>query len=399
MSAAGNADERVAWIGLASTPGVGDLTFQRLLECYGSASEALRAVSHLSRQRADRELASALGTRLRRDLAAAIAVTARDPARPVRRAESLGGWTLMPLDETYPPRLHELEFPPAVLFGLGDVGALVRTCSIAVVGTRRPTAVGRDLATRVGRRLAEAGATVVSGLALGIDGAAHLGALEAGGDTVAVVGGGLDEPGPWPHRRLARDIARSGALISELAPGVRPTQGTFPRRNRIISALSTTTIVVEAPARSGALITARHALEQGRGLLVAPGRPLDPRVAGNLALLRESPARPLTGLDDMIVDLGLDSPGEPSASEDAARAIGLSATAALGLLAGGERAVARALCAGPQTTDGICTSTGLGAGVVAAALTMLQLRGWVRVHGAMNLPAGPLLGADARGAA
>ena len=141
---------------------------------------------------------------------------------------------------------------------------------------------------------------MISGLAVGIDGAAHAAALDAGGATIAVVGSGLDDPYPAAHRRLARAIRARGAVISELAPGVRATQGTFPRRNRIISALARATIVVEAPARSGALITARHALEQGRILLVAPGRPMDPAVAGNLALLRETPARPLVGLDEMI---------------------------------------------------------------------------------------------------
>jgi DNA processing protein len=224
---------------------------------------------------------------------------------------------------------------------------------------------------------------------VGVDGAAHLAALEAGALTVAAVGGGLDEPGPARHRRLARRIMEQGAVISEFAPGVRPTRGTFPRRNRIISGLALGTIVVEAPARSGALITARHALEQGRSLLVAPGRPLDPSVAGNLALLRESPARPLVGLDEMIVDLGLDvEPAHERASQEARR---LSLAAALDMLEPAQRSVARALSGGPQTVDGLCTATGLEPGVVAAGLTILQLRGWSRVLGATHLPAGPLL--------
>lgn len=301
---------------------------------------------------------------------------------------ALGGWILTPLDDGYPASLHELEEPPAVIFGLGSPTSLAGLPHVAVVGTRRPTGLARDLAARISTRLVKAGATVISGLAVGIDGAAHAAALDAGGVTIAVVGSGLDDPYPAAHRRLARAISGSGAVISELAPGVRATQGTFPRRNRIISALAQATIVVEAPARSGALITARHALEQGRILLVAPGRPLDPAVAGNLALLRETPARPLVGLDEMIVDLGLDT----AAATDRRRASAhLSTSAALALLGAPERAVAQALSRGPQTIDSLARTSGQSPGVVAAALTLLQLRGWARVLGAMQLPSGPLL--------
>lgn len=382
--------EREAWIALASTPGVGDVTFGRLLAVHGSAAEALESVARLPPGRADRELAQRLDMTRRPGLAAAIREAAAEPSRQRQRMEALGGWVLTPLDVAFPARLHELEDPPAVVFGIGSPQSLVAPRSVAVVGTRRPTGLGRHLATRIGARLAEAGISVVSGLAVGIDGAAHLGALDAGGRTVAVVGSGLDQPGPAVHRRLAAAITRAGAVIGELAPGVHATRGTFPRRNRIISALASATIVVEAPARSGALITARHALEQGRLLMVAPGRPQDPTVAGNLALLRESPARPLVGLDEMLVDLGLEAwpDGQPLAS---VIQHALPTAAALDLLAMPERSVAQALCRGPQTVDSLVRASGQAPGVVAAALTLLQLRGWARVLGAMQLPAGPLL--------
>ncbi len=331
--------------------------------------------------------------RLRPGLARRVRSSARDPGRVPREMAGLGGWLLTPLDPDYPERLHAIEEPPSVLYGLGDRAALHPTAAVAVVGTRRATPVGRDLASRVAARLSEAGAVVVSGLAMGIDGVAHDATLEAGGVTTAVVGSGLDAPGPAVHRRLAQRIRGQGAIVSELAPGVRATQGTFPRRNRIISGLSDATIVVEAPWRSGALITARHALEQGRTLLVAPGRPLDHHVAGNLALLRESPARPLVGLDEMVADLGLDrgpDRGHGSASDVPA----LSLAGALDLLAPAQRAVAEVLSRGPCTTDGLCRETGFDPGVVAASLTMLQLRGWARVHGATQLPAGPLVRMD-----
>lgn len=384
---------RDAWIALASTTGVGDLTFERLLASFGGARQALQAVARLSPRKADRELARALGMRYRAGLAAAIRSSHDDPLRMQRAMTLLGGWTLTPCDAAYPARLTDIEAPPLVIYGLGDKDLLHRYRSVAVVGTRRPTPRGRDLAQHIARRLVEVGTVVVSGLAIGVDGAAHRAVLEAGGRTIAVVGGGLDAPGPTTHRQLARDIARTGAVVSELAPGVSPTQGTFPRRNRIISALASAIIVVEAPARSGALITARHALEQGRQLMVAPGRPLDRRVAGNLALLRESPAIPLVGLDEMVVDLNLDQAMEESTDTRERPAL-LSREAALGSLGDQERTVATSLCDGPQTVDRICGLTDMEPGVVAAALTILQLRGWAQVLGTTILPAGPLLSAS-----
>ncbi len=384
--------ERQAWIALASTPGVGDLTFSRLLDRHGDARSAMAWVAGTPWGRADRRLAADLGMRLRRGLAAAIRESAADPERASRDMRRLGGWILTPLDGDYPDRLHGIEEPPPVIYGLGDAAALARARMVAVVGTRRPTAAGRDLAARVSQRLVEARATVVSGLAVGIDGAAHQAALQGGGETVAVVGGGLDAPGPTAHRGLARRIAAHGAVIAEVPPRALPTRGTFPRRNRIISALATATVVVEAPARSGALITARHALEQGRRLLVATGRPMDPRVAGNLVLLRETPAMPLIGLDEMVADLRL-ARGEGS-EPPTSNSPRLELDAALELLAVPQRAVARVLATGPQSTDGICRATGLEPGVVAASLTVLQLRGWARLLGATHLPAGPLLVMD-----
>ena len=383
----GGTTGRRAWIALASTPGVGDATFERMLQVFGDAATALRTVARLPGA-SDGRLARRLQMRVRSGVVAEIRRMAAAPSRPVEAMERLGGWALTPLDAAYPARLHELEQPPRVLFGIGYQDLLVGPRIVAVVGTRRPTAVARDLATRIGARLAAAGATIVSGLAVGIDGAAHRATLDAGGPTIAVVGGGLDAPGPANHRQLARRISERGAVVGELAPGVAPTPGTFPRRNRIISALAGATIVVEAPARSGALITARHALEQGRLLLVAPGRPLDPRIAGNLALLHESPAKPLVGLDEMIVDLGLD---DAPRDDGARQGKTLSAHAALALLGPGERAVAEGLMHGPQTVDALVGSSGLSPGVVAGALTILQLRGWARMHGPMQLAAGPLL--------
>ena len=378
-------DEREAWIALAAVPGVGPVVLDRMRSHYGSLSVAIAALADPSsppgRSRRMRWATVSAAT------IEAITAAARDPDRPVREMAALDGWVVTPFDTDYQRWLHAIEEPPTLLFGIGRREPLCADRSVAIVGTRHPTALGTVLATRVAIRLVEAGVSVVSGLAVGIDAAAHAGALDGHGSTIAVVGGGIDQPGPAANRRLAdRILACGGTIISEHRPGVRPTRGTFPRRNRIISALALGTIVIEAPARSGALITARHALEQGRRLIVAPGRPGDPATAGCLALLRESPATPLVGLDELIVDLGLDA----AVAEGAPTGAGLSAEAALETLTPVQRQVAEALMQGARTADAIVADLGMEPGVVAAALTLLQLRGWAQVHGSIQLAIGPL---------
>jgi DNA processing protein len=261
---------------------------------------------------------------------------------------------------------------------------------VAVVGTRRPTPAGRLLATRVVHRLVECGATIVSGLAVGIDGAAHAATLEAGGQTVAVIGGGHRHPGVRAHERLRTEIiAAGGAIISELYPDAKPRHGTFPRRNRIIAALGDATIVIEAPRRSGALITASRALGLGRPVFVAPGRIGDWATAGALALLREPPARALVGLDELVEDLGYfaierGSPGDvPPAHAD-------HLAPALAILGETERTVAARLVAGPAGLDSLVADTGLAPAVVSSAVTMLLIRGWVAPAGPAYVVAGPL---------
>ena len=305
------------------------------------------------------------------------------------RLDQLGLWTLTPLETDYPERLRDLDPPPAVIYGWGDPTALTGRRSVALVGTRRPTAAGRQLATRVAARLVECRAAVVSGLAIGIDGAGHAATVERGGRTVAVIGAGHEQPGPRAHARLReRILAGGGAIVSEHYPDVGATRGTYPRRNRIIAALADATVVVEAPARSGALITARHALELGRPVFVAPGRVGDWAVAGSLALLRETPARPLVGLDELAVDLGYLE--ENGAAGDRVERPGRSS--ALALLGATERVVAERLCRGPAGLDVLVADTGLAPAVVSGAVTLLQMRGWVQPLGPAFLVAGPLAG-------
>lgn len=386
------AEERRAWIDLAAVDGVGERTLGRLILAFGSARAVLEVARGRDEDAAIHRVELACGVRAEPGVASRIRMTTRDPGAIERRVADLGGWTLTPFDAAYPARLGILDPPPAVLFGAGDPTALDAPRSIAVVGTRHPTVAGRLLAGRVATRLVECGATVISGLAVGVDGAAHAATLDAGGRTVAVIGGGLAQPGPAVHRRLLRALlAAGGAVCGEHPPDAVPTRGTFPRRNRIISALSSATIVIEAPARSGALITARHALEQGRQLIVAPGRPGDPAVAGCLALLRETPARPLVGLDELVVDLGLDTDALTSPADRESDADHLTLDRALLLLGTVERRVAEQVAAAPASTDSLIAVTGLPPAVVSGALTLLQLRGWVRPMGPLQLPAGPLL--------
>lgn len=384
--------ERDAWVVLAGVEGVGPVSFGRLLAAFGSATAVLRLAADPGTARdlvaATRDPDGGSAT-LTPSAAAAIRLASARPERalePVLRA-GLGVITLA--DERYPRRLRLIDLPPPVLFLAGDPSALDRQRAIAIVGTRRPTEIGRATAGRIADGVAALGATVVSGLALGIDGTAHAAAVRAGTPTVAVIGGGHERLYPSAHRILARTIAdRGGAVLSEFAPDTQPSRGTFPRRNRIISGLADATIVVEAGARSGALTTAAWALEQGRGLFIVPGRLDDPAVAGCLAFLREAgpEARIVSGVPELLEDLGLLAPG--------GRATGLEG--GLGFtLTGTERAIATHLLVGLGTVDELVRATGAGSGSVLGALTSLEIRGLVVEAYGRYRAAGPLAGARA----
>jgi len=395
-STADAAAERAAWITLASVDGLGEHLVPRLAAAFGGATQVLSAAARPDRGRVDGRIRAAAECGLRPATLEGIHAAARDPEAVHRRLRELGAWALTPWDAAYPRALRLVDPPPPVLFGVGDQVALATEPLVAVVGTRRPTPAGRAFAARVTAALAVRGVTIVSGLAMGIDGVAHATSLDLGGRTVAVIGGGLAHGWPRAHASLARAIRDgSGAIISEHPPDVMPTKGTFPRRNRIISGLSRATVVIEAPVGSGALITARHALEQGRQVFASTGRPSDPATAGCLALLRESPARPLVGVEELIIDLGL-AGGSPGIVPDGAMGVGRPARAmhagdALAVLGDVERSVATLLLHGPVSSDALISATGQPPAVVAGALTLLQLRGWVIPMGPLQVAAGPLL--------
>lgn len=227
-----------------------------------------------------------------------------------RRVAVLGG-------DGYPPALADDHVAPVVLFLHGESAYLEGRARVGVVGTRRCTAAGAETAERLARELAEAGVCVVSGLALGIDGAAHRGALaglEAPGAAppVGVVGSGLDVPYPTQHRRLWRDVAERGLLLSEVAPGGRPEAWRFPARNRIIAALSHAVVVVESHASGGAMLTVEQATARGRDVLVVPGAPANPAAAGTNALLIEG-AVPVRDAADVLAHLTLGCPEQVTA--------------------------------------------------------------------------------------
>ena len=259
----------------------------------------------------------------------------------------------------YPDRLLECPSPPRRLWTRGDVALLDRPC-IAVVGTRRATAYGERVARELGRVLGRAGATVVSGLARGIDAAAHRGALESGGATCAVLGTGLDVVYPKAHAELQRTIGERGLLLSELAPTDAAHGGSFPNRNRIIASLAMATIVVEAGVKSGALITAGFALELGRMVAAVPG-PIDvPQTLGSNELLRDGAAA-IVSMADAVALAGLTAPMRLN-----------------DLPAGGaSRRLWDALSAGPADLDALCTRAALPAHEGLAAVSDLELRGLV----------------------
>ena len=381
------AAEREAWVVLAGTEGVGPVTFSRLLAAYGSAQAVLAAAS--SRGATADLVAASRGQdgsspTLAPAAARALAVSAAAPElllEPVRRS---GVLVIALAEEGYPARLRAIELPPPVIFLHGAPDSLGRARSVAIVGTRRPTAQGRAMAGRIGEAVAGLGATVVSGLALGIDGAAHAAAVRLGTPTVAVIGGGHDRLYPAGHRSLARAIVDGGgAVLSEFPPDTQPTRGTFPQRNRIISGLADATVVVEAGARSGALTTAAWALEQGRSLHLVPGRPDDPTVAGCLAFLREAgpDARIVAGIPELLEDLGY------------LRSVALDPRQAgwpSGDLAPVEREVAIHLAAGRGSVDELVDATGAAPATVLGALTSLEIRGLALETFGRYRPAGSL---------
>jgi DNA processing protein len=272
--------ERFARLRLARADRVGPVSFRQLLERFGSAVRALNALPDLVRNGGGPGYALPPTDRIEAELAA---------------GESKGARLLVFGDVDYPPMLAAVDPPPPLLWTLGDV-ALLSKEAVGVVGARIASAGGQRIARGLSQSLGQAGFVVVSGLARGIDAAAHAGSLETG--TVAVLGGGVDDVYPPDNAGLYDQIVQRGCVVSESPMGARAQARDFPRRNRIISGLSRGVIVVEAELKSGSLITARLAAEQGRDVFAVPGSPLDPRSKGPNELLRQG-AILCEGIDDV----------------------------------------------------------------------------------------------------
>ena len=391
---------------LMSVEGIGPATFYRLLAAHRSALTVLELASSGSgRRMLEKTLGPAgigrpVAERPRR-IVEDLAATGRAAGTALARLEEQGvGWLTLD-DPAYPARLRLLGLPPPVLFVRGDVAALGAESAVAVVGTRAPTDSGRAIAARIADALARRGSTIVSGLAVGIDGAAHAAVVDAGLRTVAVLGSGHGRIYPWSHRGLAeRIVATGGALVSELPPPAIPNRGTFPRRNRVISGLADATIVVEAAARSGALITAAWALEQGRECFVVPGSIDAPASAGCLAFLRECPGqvRIVAGIAELIEDLELAGPKEgqlrPGPGQPSSVAPTATPAALLVSLGATEAAVARALAGSSATVDDLARQSRLPVATLLGVLTSLELRGFVTAGAGRYRLAGGLAALD-----
>ncbi len=300
------ADELDAWLRLKLTPGVGDATACKLLAAFGLPQALFAAPRAALETVAGSKLTERLLTEPEGWHELCTRTHAWLAGDPRRRVLTLG-------DPDYPAELLQIENPPPLLHVEGELAALRQPLRLAIVGSRNPTSQGADNAREFARALAQAGACIVSGLALGIDGAAHEGALDVGGCTLAVLGTGLDRVYPVRHEALARRIAAGGALISEYPLGTPPLAANFPKRNRIISGLSQGVLVVEAALQSGSLITAREAAEQGREVFALPGSIHSPQARGCHALIRQG-AKLVESAQDILEELRSTVPSPRSQS-------------------------------------------------------------------------------------
>ncbi|MHA1538174.1 MAG: DNA-processing protein DprA [Alphaproteobacteria bacterium] len=356
-----NQAERLDWLRLIRSENVGPITFFHLLRYYGSAGAALDALPELARRG---------GKRAIKVFPAALA------KREVAAIEQAGASLLAHGEADYPKALAAIDDAPPLITLKGNVHLLAKPM-IAVVGARNASGNGKRQAARLAAELGEAGIVVVSGLARGIDASAHKAAL--GGGTVGVVAGGIDIRYPKENAELQDDIAERGVLLAESPFGVQPVARHFPRRNRIISGLSQGVVIVEAAPRSGSLITARMALEQGREVFASPGSPLDPRARGANNLIRQGATLTETAKD--IVDVvcqqirtPLKEPREPKFREEPPR------PPSEGALREGRQKIIESLSASPIPVDELIRECQVSAALLAVVLLELELAGRIERH-------------------
>ena len=348
----------LARLRLIRTTGIGPVTYRQLIARFGDAASAIAALPMLARRGGGNAPALPDRSIVEREMAA----TAR-----------LGARYLFVGDSDYPPLLAELENAPPVLTLRGDIGLALRPC-VAIVGARNASAAAVRFSRELGHALADRGTTVVSGLARGVDTAAHVGALGANGGTIGVIASGIDVVFPPENHELQERVAQQGLLIAEQPPGTEPRARLFPYRNRIIAGLASGTVVVEAVPKSGSLITARLAAEAGREVMAVPGSPLDPRAQGCNLLIREG-ATLIQTADDILEQIRpIDSravraptdgyagpPPEDASDRDRTRVAGL-----LGPV--------------PVSVDELVRQSGSAPAIVQTVLLELELAGRLERH-------------------
>lgn len=348
-----------SWLALALVPGIGAARFAALLHRFDSPDGALSAPFEVL----------CTVPKISAPVAEAIRQADRKAAaRALLRLTELGGALLLPGGEGFPESLRQLPDPPLCLFAQGDLSLLTRP-AIAIVGSRNHSHYGAEVCQAVARAAAELGLVVVSGMARGLDAVAHRGALDAGGGTIGVLGSGLGVVYPASNRSLYQKVIGRGLLITELPPDARPHEGSFPRRNRLISGLARVTVVVEATQASGALQTATCAQDQGREVMAVPGPITSPVSAGTNGLIRDG-AAPLLELADLLQHY----------PEAACQAAGGPAPEA-GTLLPVEGRIVNALWAGPRRTEELIEATGAPVTEALDALSALELAGRIRQRG------------------
>lgn len=363
---------KIGWLTLALIPELGPRSLWKLYNTMGGLEGILEAP--------ESEILRKSSVRHRTAQAIAMKRTIRDPEKEWDRLLRMGINFITWDDENYPALLRHIPDPPLFLFARGAYRP-EHSAAIAIVGTRNASTRGLAFAEKLAADLANYGVTVVSGLAIGIDSAAHRGALKAGGETIAVMGSGLDVPYPKENRGMIEKIAKSGVVFSEYPLGTPPEKWRFPLRNRIVSGLSAGVVVVEAGLSSGALITARLALDQGREVFAVPGPVSDHRSAGTNRLIKEG-AKLVENADDILEECSswfreLSKISRRKASKNVATSSDASNDRKQ-TANDEEMKILQNLTDKPQHIDSICEKTGLSCATVLSVLTMLEIRGWVR---------------------
>lgn len=351
------------WLGLSLVQQMGSVRIQQLVSNFGTARDAWQASEYLLRQaRLPRKALSSL-LELRRTL---------DLDAELAKVTSIGAYLITWADSSYPENLRHIVDPPPLLYVRGTLLSS-DMLALSIVGTRRATRYGIDVANRMGYWLASQDVTIVSGMALGVDSAAHRGAIQANGRTIAVLGSGIDIIYPRENEKLAEDIIEHGALISEFSLGIPPIGKNFPRRNRIISGLSLGILIAEAPKNSGAIITAETALEQGRDVFAIPANIFNEMGAGSNKLIQDG-AKLVMRASDVLDELNVSYSNR--VVEQKTETIAPSGDLEIQVLT--------ILDSEPLHIDEIIRETGLSTSEVSSTLAILELKGLAQMVGGMQ---------------